>query len=187
MFTLGSSGVDPYVRLLSFLIQGTALAGRKRLGIGLLRDPVHLLALGFGTGLSPWAPGTFGTLFALAIAWLMMDWPQALRISIAVAAVPLGIWVCGASARRLGVHDHPGIVFDEIAAMLLLALILPREPIWFAIAFILFRFFDIVKPWPIRDMDHRLAGGIGIMLDDLMAAVYSAVSFWLIRYLQSVV
>jgi phosphatidylglycerophosphatase A len=148
---------------------------------------VHLLALGFGTGLSPWAPGTFGTLLALPIAWLMADLPQAWRIAIAIAAVPAGIWVCGVSARRLGVHDHPGIVFDEIAAMLLLALILPKDPISFAIAFILFRFFDIAKPWPIRDMDHRLHGGIGIMLDDLMAAVYSAASFWLIRYLQSVV
>jgi phosphatidylglycerophosphatase A len=157
-----------------------------RPGLTLLRDPVHLLAFGFGTGLSPWAPGTFGTLFALPLAWLMIDWPLGLRIAVVAAVIAGGVLICGASARRLGVHDHPGIVLDEIAAMLLIALVLPREPLWFLIAFILFRFFDIAKPWPIRDMDHRLQGGIGIMLDDLMAAVYATVCLWVISYLQLV-
>jgi phosphatidylglycerophosphatase A len=157
-----------------------------RPGITLLRDPVHLLAFGFGMGLSPWAPGTFGTLLALPLAWLMMDWPIGARIAVVASVILGGIWICGASARRLGVHDHPAIVLDEIAAMLLIALVLPKEPVWFALAFISFRFFDIVKPWPIRDIDHRLQGGIGIMLDDLMAAVYSIVCLWLISYLQIV-
>ena len=149
----------------------------------LLRDPVHLVALGFGTGLSPWAPGTAGTALALPLAWLMFDWPLLWRAAVAAVAAVAGIWICGRSAQRLGIHDHPGIVFDEIAAMLLLALAIPPTPAWLLLAFIFFRFFDIAKPWPIRDLDHRLKGGFGIILDDLMAAVYAAVCLTVIRYL----
>mgnify|MGYP001363683598 FL=1 len=151
-----------------------------------LLDPVHLLAFGLGTGLSPWAPGTVGTLLAVPFAWLMLDWPMAWRVATVAIAIAGGILICGASARRLGVHDHPAIVLDEIAALQALALTLPKHAAWFASAFILFRFFDIAKPWPIRDMDHRLRGGLGIMLDDLMAALYAAGCLWVVRYLQIV-
>ena len=96
----------------------------------------------------------------------------------------VGIYVCGASARKLGRHDHPGIVLDEIAGMLLTALAVPeRSWLWLALAFVLFRVFDIAKPWPIRDVDHRLGGGLGIMLDDLMAAVFAALGLMIIRTL----
>jgi phosphatidylglycerophosphatase A len=151
-----------------------------------LRDPVHLLAFGFGTGLSPWAPGTVGTALAVPLAWLMLDWPFAWRVATVAAVILGGIAICGASARRLGVHDHPAIVLDEIAAMMALALLLPQHSAWFASAFILFRFFDIAKPWPIREVDHRLGGGLGIMLDDLMAALCAAACLGIVKYLQTI-
>jgi phosphatidylglycerophosphatase A len=154
-----------------------------RLTIGLLRDPVHFLALGFGSGLSPVAPGTFGTLVALPIAMALMLMPLVSAIAAVAVFIVGGIWLCGESARRLDCHDHPGIVWDEIAAFALLSLVLPSGWIWLVLGFVLFRLFDIVKPWPIRDLDHRLGGGLGIMLDDLMAAVYSALVIELILFL----
>jgi phosphatidylglycerophosphatase A len=143
---------------------------------------VHLLALGFGAGLSPKAPGTVGTALALVPAWLMFGLPLAARVAVIVVAFAAGIWICGRSAERLGVHDHPGIVWDEIVAMLAVALAIPPSAAWLASAFVAFRLFDIAKPWPIRDVDHRLGGGLGIMLDDLMAAVYAAACLTVIRY-----
>lgn len=151
-----------------------------------LLDPVHLLALGFGTGLSPWAPGTVGTLFALAVAWSMSGWPLWVRLAVAGAAIAAGPLICGASAERLGSHDDAAIVWDEIAAMLALALAVPAEPAWYVAAFVLFRVFDIAKPWPIRDVDHRLPGGAGIMLDDLIAALYATVILVLIRLVSAI-
>jgi phosphatidylglycerophosphatase A len=147
-----------------------------RLSPRLLATPVHFLALGAGAGLAPRAPGTAGSLLGLVAGWLTFGWPFAARIALVAGTVLAGIWICGASARRLGVHDHPGIVFDEIAGML--ATLLAAAVLDFyelALAFVLFRFFDIVKPWPIRDVDHRLGGGLGIMLDDLIAALYAAI------------
>jgi phosphatidylglycerophosphatase A len=111
-----------------------------------------------------------------------MSW----RIAAAAVVVVGGTFVCGQSAKRLGAHDHPAIVLDEIAAFFALALTLPRHAVWFASAFILFRFFDIAKPWPIREMDHSLGGGLGIMLDDLMAALYAAACLGIVRYLQAI-
>ncbi len=134
---------------------------------------MHFLALGAGSGLSPVAPGTAGTLVTLPLVWLVAPWPLAMKLALIVALFAAGVWICGESARRLGTHDHPAIVFDEVVGMLLAAVLLPRDPLWLLAAFGLFRLFDIVKPWPIRDMDHRLGGGLGIMLDDAMAAVYA--------------
>ncbi len=94
---------------------------------------------------------------------------------VAMALIVVGIWLCGEAARRIGVHDHPGIVWDEIAAMYLLLVVAAPEIAAWAAAFVLFRIIDIVKPWPIREVDHRLSGGAGIMLDDLLAALYAAV------------
>ena len=145
-----------------------------------MRDPVLLLAFGFGTGLAPKAPGTFGTLPGVLLAWLTLSLSMEWRIGIAAALIVFGIWLCGEAARRIGVHDHPGIVWDEIAGMYLVLLVTPVSiPLWL-LAFGLFRLFDIWKPWPIRDLDHRLGGGTGIMLDDLVAALYAALLlvFW---------
>ncbi|MBN1239673.1 MAG: phosphatidylglycerophosphatase A [Gammaproteobacteria bacterium] len=150
-----------------------------------LRSPVQLLALGFGAGLAPRAPGTAGSLIAVPIAWLTLAWPLELRAAVVAALFVAGIWICGESARRLRTHDHPGIVFDEIVGLLATSLVLSGNPLWLIAAFFSFRLFDITKPWPIRDLDHRLAGGLGIMLDDLMAAVYAAAALVGLRYLLS--
>ena len=154
----------------------------EQLRTTVLRDPVHLLAFGFGSGLSPWAPGTMGSLLGVALAWWTLPLTDELRLLVAIALILSGIWLCGESARRIGVHDHPGIVWDEIAAMYLVLLLLPPSlPLW-ALGFGLFRLFDIWKPWPIRDLDHRLRGGLGIMLDDLVAALYAALILVIYRW-----
>jgi phosphatidylglycerophosphatase A len=139
----------------------------------LLRDPVHLLAFGFGAGLSPVAPGTFGTLIAAPIIAFVMSFGLMVHLVFALAATLAGVYICGESARRLAVHDHPGIVWDEIAGFAVTMLAAPRERYWLLAGFVLFRFFDIVKPWPIREADHSLRGGVGIMLDDIIAGVFA--------------
>jgi phosphatidylglycerophosphatase A len=159
------------------------MTAHPKLELRLLADPVHLLALGFGTGLSPRAPGTCGSLLAVPFTWWLLGTEWWFRFAVVTLAVIAGVWICGESARRIGAHDHPGIVWDEIAAMLALSLVMPRDFWWLAAAFGLFRFFDIAKPWPIRDLDHRLGGGVGIMLDDLMAALYTAACVWTANYL----
>jgi len=149
-----------------------------------LLDPVHFVAFGFGAGLAPRAPGTAGSIVGIGIAWWLAPLPFPVRAAIVVVAFAAGIWICGASARRLNVHDHPGIVLDEIVGVLAAALMMTGRGVWgFCLLFVLFRIFDIFKPWPIRDVDHRLGGGLGIMLDDLMAAFYAAVGLALIRAL----
>ena len=139
-----------------------------------LTDPVHFLAFGFGTGLAPFAPGTFGSIPGLILFWLTLDFGLYVQLSIAVAMTLIGIWICGESARRIGVHDHGGIVWDEIVGMYVTLFLAPVSVVGFVLAFVLFRIMDIVKPWPIRDLDHSMQGGLGIMLDDLLAALYAA-------------
>jgi phosphatidylglycerophosphatase A len=152
--------------------------------LAILRDPIHLLAFGFGAGLAPRAPGTAGSLLALLPAWYLLLLPWQWRVTAVAAVVAAGIWICGASARRLGRHDHPGIVLDEVAGIFLTVLVLPGPSVLtLSLAFVLFRVFDIWKPWPIRDLDHSVPGGLGIMLDDLMAAVYAAVCLTAVRVL----
>ncbi|MFQ6006420.1 MAG: phosphatidylglycerophosphatase A [Woeseia sp.] len=139
-----------------------------------LSDPVNLLAFGFGAGLSPIAPGTAGSLLGAALAWATLPLPFELRLVVAIALILGGIWICAESARRIGVHDHPGIVWDELAGMYLVLLATSPSIVLWPLGFGLFRLFDVWKPWPIRDLDHRLKGGLGIMLDDLVAALYAA-------------
>ena len=148
-----------------------------------LTDPVHLLAFGFGLGLAPVAPGTVGTLLGVGFAWLTLGLDLMLQIAIGVALFVAGIWICGNSSRRIGQHDPGGIVWDEIAAMYLTLLVAPSTISAWILAFVLFRAFDIVKPWPIRDLDHSMGGGLGIMLDDLVAALYAAILLALYRWL----
>lgn len=149
-------------------------AAKKVAARTVMTDPVHLLAFGFGTGLAPKAPGTAGSLVGVLLAWLTLPLALEWRLGIAVLIIVAGIRICGVSARRLGIHDYPGIVWDEIAGMYLTLLVVPPQITLWALSFGLFRLFDIWKPWPIRDLDHRLAGGTGIMLDDLIAALYAA-------------
>ncbi|NGY03480.1 phosphatidylglycerophosphatase A family protein [Solimonas terrae] len=151
--------------------------------------PEHVLAFGFGAGLAPRAPGTFGTLvgilFFLALLWL--PWPVFAAASLLLFVA--GCFICGASARLLGVHDYGGIVFDEIVGYLVAAAPL----VWLApasvggwiagivIAFVLFRVFDIVKPWPIRLIDRHVHGGFGIMIDDIVAGIGAAAVLFVLR------
>lgn len=140
-----------------------------------LKSPVALLAFGLGAGLVPVAPGTVGSLLGVALAWLTLPIGPVSQFVVAISLILLGIWLCGAAARQVGIHDHPGIVWDEIAAMYLLLVVAAPEITAWAAAFLLFRLMDILKPWPIRDLDHRLPGGLGIMLDDVVAALYAAI------------
>lgn len=148
-----------------------------------LRDPVHFLAFGFGAGLSPRAPGTFGTLVAVPIVVVVAQFGWTVHLVFALVACLAGIYLCGESARRLAVHDHPAIVWDEIAGYTVTMLAAPAEPLWLAAGFALFRFFDIVKPSPIREADHRLRGGLGIMLDDIIAGVFAGAVLYAMRLL----
>jgi phosphatidylglycerophosphatase A len=148
--------------------------GTSDLRRAVLRNPVVLAAFGFGTGLSPYAPGTVGSLLGVLLAWATVPLDLPVRLVIGVLLVAAGIWLCGEAAKRVGVHDHPGIVWDEIAALYLVLQAVPPSLGPWAAGFVLFRLFDIFKPWPIRDLDHRLGGGLGIMLDDLVAALYAA-------------
>ncbi len=155
----------------------------QKLSRTVLTDPVHFLAFGFGTGLAPFAPGTFGSLPGMLLFWLTLGFGTYVQFVIAAAIAVAGVWICGASARRIGVHDHGGIVWDEIAGMYLTLLAAPVSVPGWILAFVLFRLMDIVKPWPIRDLDHRLRGGAGIMLDDLAAALYAAALLGIYRWL----
>ena len=140
-----------------------------------MTNPLLFLAFGCGIGLTPKMPGTAGSLLGVLVAWLTIEMPLELRFVVAIALIVIGVGLCGEAARRIGVHDHPGIVWDEIAAMYLLLLVAAPEITAWAAAFVLFRLMDILKPWPIREVDHRLPGGAGIMLDDLLAALYAAI------------
>ena len=147
----------------------------------LLRQPVHLLALGFGTGLVPRAPGTIATMFAVIPGWLLLPLPVLIRMALVAALALAGIWICGESSQQLETHDHSAIVWDEIVGFLAVTLVLPPEPLWWLAAFVLFRLFDIAKPWPVGYLDRRVGGGFGIMLDDLAAAGLTVVCLMLGR------
>jgi phosphatidylglycerophosphatase A len=150
-----------------------------------MTDPVNFLAFGFGTGLAPFAPGTFGSIPGLVLFWLTMDFGLYVQLGIAASMTLAGIWICGESARRIGVHDHGGIVWDEIVGMYITLMVAPVSIVGFVLAFVLFRVMDIVKPWPIRDLDHSIHGGLGIMLDDLVAALYAALLLGLYGWLMT--
>jgi len=138
------------------------------------RNPVHFLAFGLGSGAAPVAPGTFGTLAAIPLYLLLAPLPLWGYLLAVVAVSLLGIWLCDRTSRDLGVHDHPGIVWDEFAGYLVTMIAAPSGWLWIAVGFVLFRLFDILKPWPIRWIDRQVHGGFGIMLDDLLAGVFAA-------------
>jgi phosphatidylglycerophosphatase A len=148
----------------------------KHLARTVLTSPVHFLAFGFGSGLSPKAPGTVGTLAAIPLYLLLMNLPLTSYLLAVLLISVAGIWICGESSRRLGVHDHGGIVWDEFAGFLLTMTAAPQGWAWIVLGFALFRLFDIWKPWPVRVADRQLHGGLGIMLDDILAGIYA----WLV-------
>ncbi len=137
----------------------------------LLSSPGNLLAFGFGSGLAPWAPGTFGTLTAIPFYLLLTRIDPYLYLGVIVFGFVAGIKFCANAADELGTHDHPAIVWDEMVGMWIALWLVPFT--WFnlLLGFLLFRLFDIVKPWPIRSLDRHVRGGTGIMVDDVVAGI----------------
>ena len=141
----------------------------------ILCNPIFLLAFGFGSGFAPKAPGTAGTLLAVLIHLILVNLPPWIHGTIIFAAFFIGIWICGRTAEYLGVHDHEGIVWDEFAGYWVMMFLVPSNWLWVSFGFVLFRILDIFKPWPISEVDRQVGGGLGIMLDDLLAGVMGAV------------
>lgn len=138
------------------------------------------LAFGFGSGLSRYMPGTMGTLVAIPLYLLLAKVNIVVYSVLTLIAVMVGIQLCAYAAEKLEVHDFGGIVWDEVAGFLITMWIVPFS--WQAVAagFILFRFFDIIKPWPIKWIDHKVSGGLGIMLDDVLAGLFAALVLFFI-------
>lgn len=147
------------------------------------RNPYHFLAFGFGTGLLPKAPGTWGTVIAIPIYMLVMHFPFWLYFAFTIAFTVLSMIICEITEKDLGIHDHPAENIDEIAGYLVTMLFAPVGPFWIILGFILFRIFDVWKPWPIAWIDRRVKGGFGTVLDDVLAACYSAALMFLIATL----
>ncbi len=135
------------------------------------QDPLYFIAFGFGSGLMPIAPGTWGTLVAIPLYLLLAGHSLVIYILFTLIAFFLGVWVCGRVTKDLGEHDYCGIVWDEVVGYLCTMTMAPVGLIWMVIGFLLFRLFDVWKPQPIRFIDERVKGGVGIMLDDVLAAV----------------
>ena len=147
-----------------------------------LHSPSGLLAFGFGSGLSPFAPGTMGTLVAVPFIFALRSLGETGFWLALVLLFLLGVWLCENVSRKLGVHDHGGIVWDEMVGYWLSAAFVPLQWHWLLAAFLLFRFFDIVKPWPIRQLDRKISGGFGIMVDDVVAALFTLVILAALQY-----
>lgn len=141
----------------------------------ILSDPVLLLAFGFGSGLVSKAPGTFGTLTALPFYWLLVQTNLTIYSMVTAIVVVSGVWICGEAAKKLGEHDFAGIVWDEIAGYLITMWLVAFSWQAMVVGFLLFRVFDIVKPWPIKWVDRRVQGGLGIILDDVLAGIFAGV------------
>jgi len=153
------------------------------LPLSIWTNPLLLLACGLGSGAARFAPGTFGTLVAIPLYWFMQPLSILYYALITLVLFLLGIGLCGYAARKLGVHDHPGIVWDEIVGYLITMFMAPAGLMWIIIGFALFRLFDIWKPWPISWLDAKVSGGFGIMIDDVLAGIYAACLLQLLVFL----
>jgi len=140
-----------------------------------LSDPVQFLALGFGSGLAPKAPGTFGTLAAIPVYYLMSSLSLSLYAALTLFMALAGIYICGYCAKAVNTHDHPAIVWDEFVGFFITMFMVPFSLINVVLGFVLFRFFDIVKPWPISYFDRHVKGGFGIMIDDVIAGLMALI------------
>ena len=147
-----------------------------------LSNPIHFLALGFGSGLAPKAPGTFGTLAAVPLFLLLFGLSDLIYVSLVTLMSVAGIYICGKAAKDAGVHDHGAIVWDESVGVLITMFLMPLTWQTVIVGFALFRFFDILKPWPISYLDKNCHGGLGIMLDDIVAGIAAWACMMLIFY-----
>jgi len=139
----------------------------------ILTNSNHFFAFGFGSGLARKAPGTFGTLAAIPIYWLLQDLAWPIYAIWLIVTFALGVYWCDRSSKQLGVHDHGGIVWDEFVGYWITMFLAPKGWLWIVLGFVLFRFFDIIKPWPINWLDRKVQGGLGIMVDDVLAGIYA--------------
>ena len=140
-----------------------------------LKNPVYALGLGFGSGLAPVAPGTFGTLAAIPFYLLLSGLSLPLYIAVLVISAVVGVWICGQTADALGVHDHPAIVWDEFVGLWITMIAAPAGWLPLVLGFAFFRLFDVLKPWPISWLDKHVSGGLGIMVDDILAGVLACI------------
>lgn len=145
-----------------------------------LKHPVYALGLGLGSGLAPKAPGTFGTLAALPFYLLLSQFPQPIYLLLVLVAAVVGVWICGQTADALAVHDHPAIVWDEFVGLWITLIAVPLGWLPMLLGFALFRLFDVLKPWPISWLDKHVSGGLGIMVDDILAGVLACISLHLL-------
>lgn len=148
----------------------------------LFKNPNHLFAFGFGSGLAKKAPGTFGTLAAIPFFLLLQNLSWPIYLSWLLVTFALGVLWCDRSSKALGVHDHGGIVWDEFVGFWITMFMAPAGWMWILIGFVLFRFFDILKPWPINWLDKKVHGGFGIMIDDVLAGIYALIVLQLIAF-----
>jgi len=144
------------------------------------RNPVHFAAFGFGSGAAPVAPGTFGTAAAVVVFLMLPAMSPWLYGAFVVLSFGVGVWLCGTTARDIGVEDHGGIVWDEFVGYWITMFMAPEGWLWVVLGFLLFRLFDIVKPWPIRWLDRNVAGGFGVMIDDVLAGLMALLCLQLV-------
>ncbi len=157
------------------------MAASSRLSVEhLMHSPASFLALGFGTGLAPVAPGTVGTVPGVLLCLLISGLPLVGYVGVVAAAAAIGVWACGSTSRQLGTHDHGGIVWDEIVSFLITMIAVPVSAVTLLIGFLLFRVFDILKPWPIGWLDEKVDGGLGIMIDDVVAGLLACLCLHLL-------
>lgn len=154
-----------------------------KLPAGFLKHPAHFLAFGFGSGCAPKAPGTFGTLVGMVVYCLLPSMSMPLFLGFILVSFFLGIYFCDKATKALGVHDHGGIVWDEFVGFWISVIALPEGLAWLLLAFCLFRLFDIWKPQPIKYLDQKVEGGLGIMLDDVVAGIYALATVQAIHFM----
>lgn len=147
------------------------------------KNPLHFIAFGFGSGAMPVAPGTFGTLIAIPFYLAMQSLSPIIYFAVTLAVIMGSIWICAKATRDIGIQDHQGMCLDEIVGYLVTMFHAPHGWPWVCIGFLLFRLFDIWKPWPIRFIDTQVDGGLGIILDDVLAGIYSCILLQLIALL----
>ncbi len=156
-------------------MEGIHISNKNPSYAELLRSPTLLLAFGFGSGLAPKAPGTFGTLAAIPLWLLLCQLSVLLYWSVIAVSVIVGIYICGRASSKLGVHDHSGIVWDEFVGLWITFAFIEPQLTSVIVGFLLFRLFDILKPWPISWLDKQVGAGIGIMIDDIVAGFFAAI------------
>jgi phosphatidylglycerophosphatase A len=147
----------------------------------LWRNPLYFIAFGFGSGAMPFAPGTFGTLMAIPFYLFIRPLPLPLYLLVVVLFIAITTWICDLVSHEIQIHDHPGMCIDEFAGFFVTMINAPPGWKWIVLGFVLFRIFDIWKPWPIRSIDEKVPGGIGMELDDIVAGMFSLVIMQLLR------